>query len=110
VLSWYNNLGLVIIQDHAFLQLKTLLEPFGIMQFYTDDWGGLCWRSLPEALRHIDLAFRPVGKRHTQQIERQHLTLRTRIKRLARKTICFSKSEWLHDVVIGLFINHYEFG
>ncbi|HEY9655578.1 MAG TPA: IS1 family transposase, partial [Crinalium sp.] len=33
-----------------------------------------------------------------------------RIKRLARKTICFSKSAWLHDVVIGLFINRYEFG
>ncbi|MBD3887698.1 transposase, partial [Phormidium tenue FACHB-886] len=45
-----------------------------------------------------------------QQIERKHLTLRTRIKRLARKTICFSKSVWLHDVVINLFINRYEFG
>ncbi|CAA9415884.1 Mobile element protein, partial [uncultured Leptolyngbya sp.] len=34
----------------------------------------------------------------------------SRIKRLARKTICFSKSIGLHDVVIGLFINRYEFG
>ncbi|MFE1744202.1 hypothetical protein [Coleofasciculus sp. H7-2] len=24
--------------------------------------------------------------------------------------MCFSKSIWLHDVVIGLFINRYEFG
>lgn len=39
-----------------------------------------------------------------------HLTLRTRIKQLARKTICFSKSTLLHDIVIGLFINRYEFG
>ena len=31
------------------------------------------------------------------------------IKRLARKTICFSKLEEMHDIVIGLFINHYEF-
>ncbi|MBW4540387.1 MAG: IS1 family transposase, partial [Myxacorys chilensis ATA2-1-KO14] len=54
--------------------------------------------------------FHTVGKRNTGQIERKHLTLRTRIKRLARKTICFSKSIWLHDVVIGLFINRYEFG
>jgi insertion element IS1 protein InsB len=46
----------------------------------------------------------------TQAIERKHLTLRTRIKRLARKTICFSKPVSLHDVVIGLFINRYEFG
>ncbi|MGD1861920.1 MAG: IS1 family transposase [Leptolyngbyaceae cyanobacterium] len=51
-----------------------------------------------------------VGKANTQRIERKHLTLRTRIKRLARKTICFSKSVLMHDTVIGLFINRYEFG
>jgi insertion element IS1 protein InsB len=60
--------------------------------------------------RHIAPAFHTVGKAHTQTIERKHWTLRTRIKRLARKTICFSKSVLLHDVVIGLFINRYEFG
>ena len=32
------------------------------------------------------------------------------IKRLARKTICFSKSVFMHDTVIGLFVNRYEFG
>jgi transposase-like protein len=32
------------------------------------------------------------------------------IKRLARKTICFSKLETMHEIVIGLFINRYEFG
>ena len=45
------------------------------------------------------------GKRNTQQIELQHLTLRTRIKRLVRKTICFSKTIQIHDIVIGLFVN-----
>jgi insertion element IS1 protein InsB len=50
------------------------------------------------------------GKRNTQQIERKHLTLRTRLKRLVRKTICFSKSIEMHTIVIGLFINRYEFG
>ena len=40
----------------------------------------------------------------------QHLTIRTRIKRLARKTICFSKSIQMHNIVIGLFVNRYEFG
>jgi hypothetical protein len=50
------------------------------------------------------------GKRNTQQIERKHLTLRTRIKRLTRKTICFSRSIRMHDIVIGLFVNRYEFG
>ncbi|MBV8884329.1 MAG: hypothetical protein JO235_10090 [Chroococcidiopsidaceae cyanobacterium CP_BM_RX_35] len=31
------------------------------------------------------------------------------MKRLARKTICFSKTEEMHDLVIELFINRYEF-
>ena len=38
------------------------------------------------------------------------INLRTRIKRLMRRTICFSKTEQMHDLVIGLFINRYEFG
>jgi insertion element IS1 protein InsB len=51
-----------------------------------------------------------VGKRRTQQLERKHLTLRTWIKRLVRKSICFSKSIQMHDLIIGLFINRLEFG
>jgi insertion element IS1 protein InsB len=70
--------------DEAFLQLKALLEPFGIMQFYSDGWGAY--------ERHIEPVFHTVGKLYTQKIERKHLTLRTRIKRLARKTICFSNA------------------
>ena len=38
------------------------------------------------------------------------IRLRTRLKRLVRRTICFSKTERMHDLVIGLFINRYEFG
>jgi insertion element IS1 protein InsB len=89
-------------KDEAFLKLKELLEPLGITRFYTDDWGSY--------QRHIEPALHVVGKRNTQKIERKHLTLRTRIKRLARKTICFSKSVILHDIVIGLFTNRFEFG
>ena len=50
------------------------------------------------------------GKRNTQKIERTYLTLRKRIKRLVRKTICFSKATQMHDIVIGLFVNRYAFG
>ena len=89
-------------QDDVFLQLKALLEPFGITRFLTDYWGAY--------QRHLEPAVHTPGKRQTQQIERKHLTLRTRIKRLARKTICFSKSMEMHDIVIGLFVNRYEFG
>jgi insertion element IS1 protein InsB len=89
-------------KDEVFLKLKGLLEPFGIMKYYTDYWGAYT--------RHLDADAHQPGKRNTQQIERKHLTLRTRIKRLMRKTICFSRSTQMHDIVIGLFVNRYEFG
>ena len=88
--------------DEVFLQLQQLLKPFGLEHFYTDAAGVY--------QRHLPAATHTVGKIPTQQIERKHLTLRTRIKRLARKTICFSKSIFMHDTVIGLFVNRYEFG
>jgi insertion element IS1 protein InsB len=89
-------------QDEAFLKLKALLEPFGITKYYTDYWGAY--------MRHLDPDEHQPGKRNTQKIERKRLTLRARIKRLARKTICFSKSIQMHDIVIGLFVNRYDFG
>lgn len=66
--------GLSDHKDRAFLELKALLASFGITQFYTDGLGSLCWRSLPEALRHLEPVFHPVGKVNTQTIERKHLT------------------------------------
>ena len=84
------------------MKLKALLEPFGITRYYTDYWGAYT--------RHLDPDEHQPGKHNTQKIERQHLTLRARIKRLVCKTICFSKSIQLHDIVIGLFVNRYEFG
>ena len=49
------------------------------------------------------------GKRNTQKIERKHLTFRTRLKCLARKTICFSKSLRMHIIKFSLLSNHLEF-
>ena len=49
------------------------------------------------------------GKRNTQKIERKHLTFRTRLKRLARRTICYSKSLEMHTTTFGLLINTLEF-
>lgn len=89
-------------KDEVFLQLKALLEPFGITQFYTDGWGAY--------ERHLEADKHEVGKQNTQKIENKHLNLRTRIKRLDRKKICFSKTITMHDIVIGLFVNRYEFG
>lgn len=89
-------------KDEVFLQLQGLLEPFGLARFYTDYGGAYT--------RHLAPEVHSPGKRHTQKRERTHLTLRTRIKRLVRKTICFSKTTQMHDLVIGLFVNHYAFG
>ena len=89
-------------KDEVFLQLKELLEPFGISRFYTDGWGAY--------ERRLEAPTHEVGKQNTQKIESKHINLRTRIKRLARKTICFSKTIQMHETVVGLFINRYEFG
>ncbi len=58
---------------------------FGIKHYCTDGLGTYR-RHLPED-RH------EIGKKKTQKTEQKHIRLRTRIKRLQRKTICFSKTE-----------------
>ena len=87
--------------DVVLKQLKGLLSPFNITKYFTDGLGA--YQRLLPSEQHEE------GKRNTQKIERKFLTFRTRIKRLARRTICFSKSEWMHEIVIGLFINRFEF-
>jgi len=89
-------------KDTEFLKLRALLAPFGISHYYTDK-AGVYRRHLPPA-RHT------VGKLTMQKIERKHLTFRTRLKRLARKTLCFSRSCVMHDLLIGLYMNQVEFG
>lgn len=89
-------------QDTVFKELKALLDPLGVRRYYTDDWGAY--------ERHLETEKHQVGKRNTQKIERKNLNWRTWIKRLTRKTICFSKLEMIHDTVIGLLINQVEFG
>jgi len=88
-------------KDATFLKLRALLVPFGITRYYTDK-AGVYQRHLPPE-QHT------VGKLLMQKIERKHLTLRTRLKRLARKTLCFSRSRLMHDLLIGLYMNRVEF-
>jgi insertion element IS1 protein InsB len=89
-------------KDEVFRKLKTMLQSLGINRFYTDDWGAY--------QRNLESESHVIGKSNTQRIERKNLTLRTRIKRLCRKTLCFSKTVQMHDIVIGLIINILEFG
>jgi len=84
--------------DDAFEALMKKLEIFPIHTYYTDNWQSYA-KFIP-ADKHV------IGKTHTQKIERTNLNFRTHIKRLHRKTICFSKDEVLHDAVIGLYLEH----
>ncbi len=77
-------------------QLLAKLELFPIVASYTDGWQSYA-KSLP-AEQHY------VGKKNTWKIERSNLNVRTRLKRLHRKTMCFSKDETIHDNVIGLYL------
>jgi insertion element IS1 protein InsB len=89
-------------KDAVFLKLKALLAPLGIKHYYTDEVG--VYR------RHLPPEQHTVGKLTMQKIERKHLTLRTRLKRFARKTLRFSRSRVMHDLLIGLYMNQVEFG
>ena len=82
--------------DSTLKQLLERLIPFKLALYCTDNWGAY-ERLLPED-KHL------ITKRYTQSIERQNLNLRTWIKRLVRKMICFSKSIEIHDKVIGTCI------
>ena len=68
----------------------------------TDNWAAY-HRNFPSEYLHL------IGKDSTWKIERKNLNFRTHIKRLNRKTICFSKSEKIHDNVIGMYIEKYYF-
>ncbi len=51
-----------------------------------------------------------VGKEtgHTAHVERWNNTLRQRLARFVRKTLSFSKSEPMHELVLKLFIHRYN--
>lgn len=91
-------------RTHAtFRRLRTVLAVAGwrVEHWLTDAW----WAYVDE----LNPAERTTGKASLQALERKHLTLRTRLKRLARKTICFSKKQFFHDGLITLFIFHFFF-
>lgn len=98
VLAWQNG-----DRSAATLaRLLALLEHLPIRVCYTDDWKAYS-KLFPERYFHI------IGKDNTWKIERKNLSFRTHLKRLSRRTICFSKSEQIHDNVIGMYIEKYYF-
>jgi insertion element IS1 protein InsB len=87
--------------DEVFKAVLGKLDHFNLHRYYSDDWQS--YRKYLPSDKHV------ISQGEPQRIENKNLTLRTRIKRLTRKTICFSKSEELHDGVIGMFINKHCF-
>jgi insertion element IS1 protein InsB len=97
ILAWHNGKR----KDMDFLILWSLLQVFPISVYHTDNWSSYS-KYIPEAMHRI-------GKENTWKIERKNLNFRTHIKRLTRKTICFSKSEQIHDNVIGMYIENFYY-
>jgi insertion element IS1 protein InsB len=87
----------------TFRHLISLLEEakIQILRLITDSW----WAYFD----YLDQWLRSVRKASLQSLERKHLNLRTRLKGLARRPICFTKSVVVHDTIIGLFINQFFF-
>lgn len=67
----------------------------------SDDLGSYAREEVEE--KHL------TGKIFTQRLERNNLPLRTRIRRPARKTICFPRSVEIHEKIIGSFIEKHMF-
>lgn len=78
-----------LVQKHANCRVQT---------FHTDDWQS--YRKYLPPKKH------QIHKSGTQRIERRNLDFRTRIKRLQRRTICFSKCPKMHEAVLKLHIHY----
>ncbi len=95
--AWHNGRR----TDESCAGLIRKLSVFPVKFYYTDDWQSYS-KHIP-ACKHI------TGKADTWRIESENLNFRTHIKRLNRKTVCFSKNKDIHDKVIGMYICRYYF-
>ena len=83
--------------DESCQNLLEKLQSVQVTRFYTDNWES--YQNLIPEVRHW------IGKRGTQRIERQNLNFRTHLKRLQRRTICFSKSKQMLEAIVRLYIH-----
>jgi insertion element IS1 protein InsB len=98
VLAWENGRR----QDAVLKRLLNKVAHLPVKICHTDDWGAYT-RLFPQEYLHI------IGKDNTWKIERKNLNFRIHLKRLHRKTICFSKKVPIHDNVIGMYIESYYY-
>lgn len=98
IIGWQNGRR----KDEVLQRLLDSVVHIPIRACHTDDWGAYS-RLFPSEYIHL------IGKDSTWKIERKNLNFRTHLKRLHRKTICFSKDEQIHDNVIGMYIEKYYY-
>lgn len=84
--------------DRSCRQLMKKLSACQVENFYTDDWKSYG--------KYLDPQHHHIGKSGTQGIERCNLNFRIHIKRLQRRTICFSRSPQMHEAVIKLYVHY----
>ncbi len=70
---------------------------------YTDHWEAYAAVLPSKRHRAVDK-----GSGETNHIERFNNTLRQRCSALVRKTLSFSRHDWLHEKRIRLFVNEYN--
>ncbi|MFD3004087.1 IS1 family transposase, partial [Pontibacter toksunensis] len=86
--SWGNR------SQHTVRKLYKQLQALEIGRFCTDDW--------PAFTKVLPKESHMIGKTYTRNIEGVNLCLRTRNRRIVRKTACFSKKEQNHDNAMKL--------
>jgi len=74
------------------------LSVFPVKYYYKDDRQS--YKKYIPSQRHI------TGKADTWKTEK-NLNFRTHIRRLSRRTVCFSKNKKIHDNVTGMYISRY---
>jgi IS1 family transposase len=55
--------------------------------------------------RYVEAKEHTIGQAHTQQIESTHLNVRTRSKRVVRRTSGLAQTERMPDLALGRFLN-----
>lgn len=82
--------------DASCRALLKKLSHLDIGTYYTDDWKSYK-KCIPKE-KHV------VSKNKTTHIERRNRDFRTHLKRLCRKTICYSKKDDMHYGIIKTYI------
>ena len=85
-------------------QLRAKLDELGI------DFGYVCCNNWDSFLTAFDFDFKKVGKYHTVDIEGNNNRFRQRLRRVFRKTCCFSNKLENHFIAFDLLFHYVNYG